>query len=84
MGPAACAKAPSANTLLLRTSASLSFTPPTSTGSSRLDSRPATALPPATPTNECKVSPIVPMEKERSASVHEGFYKTAESNHGNA
>ena len=45
MGPAAWARHPSPNTLLLRTSASLSLTPATSTGSRRLDSRPPPPLP---------------------------------------
>ena len=73
MGPAAWARHPSPNTLLLRTSASLSLTPATSTGSSRLDSRPATPLPPDTPARDSRISPIVPKEKERSATVHEDF-----------
>lgn len=73
IGPAACARAPKPNTLLLRTSASLSLTPLTSTGSSRVDNFPATALPPDTPARECSVSLSVPTEKERSATVQEDF-----------
>lgn len=75
MGPAAWARHPSPNTLLLRTSGSLSLTPATSTGSKRLDSRPATLRPPDALTRACRISPIVPTEKDRSATVHEDFFR---------
>lgn len=74
MGPAAWARHPSPYTLLLRTSASLSLTPATRTGSNRLDSRPATPRPPDTPTRACRISPIVPTEKDLSATVHVDFF----------